>query len=109
QQLFQAEGRDPDILLLVTPHDIVEVTGPVAWRFFSWGICKGGGAMTRFKHFLMHTFGASEPTANRMDVTNPTPFMLLLWLLILALVSRLVPHKRQEQLAVNDQACSDAQ
>src|SRR6185295_18938721 len=102
------EGRNSEITFQVTRDDIVEVAGPAAWRFFSWGIRDGGGAQTRFKFFLEKTFGASEATANRFDVSNPTPFMLLLWLLILALASLLVPRKRPSQAAASSQASGDA-
>lgn len=81
------------ILFQVTRDDIVQVAGPADWRFFYWGICEGGGAQTRFKDFLRKTFRASEATANRYDVSNPTPFMVVLWLLLLAPVSLLVRRR----------------
>lgn len=92
--LHRGTGANSEITYQVTRDDIVEVAGPVVWRFFSWGILEGGGASTPFKFFLRNTFKVSEATASRLDLSNPTPFMLLLWLLFLALASTLVPRKK---------------
>ena len=92
-----ADSNDPIPTSTITYHvfrdDVVEVAGPVLWRFFSWGVLEGGGASTPFKRHLKNIFHTDESTARHIDLSNPTPFMLLLWLLLLALVSAGIPAK----------------
>ncbi len=88
QHLYSESGSNSGVTYQVTSDDIVGIAGPFVWRFFSWGIAEGGGAMTPFKQFLKNKLHIGESVAKRIDVTNPTPFMTLLWLLLLAWVTK---------------------
>jgi hypothetical protein len=68
----------------VTRHRIETISGPFSWRFFDWGLVHGDGKNTRFKFFLLDTFDVDYRTAQRLDVSNPTPCVVFLFLLVLA-------------------------
>jgi hypothetical protein len=65
-------------------NDIVRLTGPWSWRFFQWGIFKGAGR-TWLKVAMVDS-GLSEGFASVIDVTNPTPFMIFSFFVVISLL-----------------------
>lgn len=79
----------------VTQNRLQRLTGPFAWRFLEWGMIEGDGANTSFGLWLADNFRIGLRRAQKYDVTNPTPFHLFLWLLLLSPISYLVCRKRE--------------
>jgi hypothetical protein len=89
--------RQGHFVVIADPHFIEQVTGTFAWRFFDWGIIKGNGHVSDFMWWLHDTFNLRLATVAHFDVTNPTPCMLFVILLIFAGVSFIAIRKPQPQ------------
>ena len=59
-----------------------QVTGSYVWRFFDWGVLEGQD-VTAFNFWLTRKHGFDMKIARRIDVINPTPCILVTYLLIL--------------------------
>jgi len=90
----EGKYREGLYLTTVTRHSRQRFTGPYSWRFFVWGVLEGDGNPTSFQYKLREA-GISPDPAQKMDVTNPTPFHICSWLLLLAFISFILrPNNR---------------
>lgn len=92
-----AGTRSYDTLTLFKSTRGRQVTGPLSWRFFCWGIIKGdrwcgeGPVAT----WLPSKCDLNSRHARWVDVENPTPALLVLAFLILAGISSLAGKLRR--------------
>ena len=63
------------------------LTGSSSWRLFDWGVVRGDVLVTGFSERLSSIFDLQLKTANRFDVTNPSPSRVFVLLLLLASAS----------------------
>jgi len=86
-----------EVRVLVSPHDIERISGPVSWRLLECGLLEGDkmtlGRMT------LSDMGVKYADTRYYDVGNPTPAMLAGWLLLLGLISALVRPRAPEDTA----------
>lgn len=68
---------------VMTPHNFQRLTGDLIWRFLHWGIFYGD-VTTVGRIFFLDTFGLDRETGALIDVTNPTPLMLIIWSTVLS-------------------------
>jgi hypothetical protein len=85
----------------VTSYGMEQVSGTFWWRFFDWGVLGPGGAKPTFRFWLMDNLNVEYKNTPKLDVTNPTPFMLLLWLLLLSGLSHVFVDQRTAAGATN--------
>lgn len=78
----------PDVnIIKVTEGNFERFKTDFSWYFFERGIFYGDKSITPFKRFLWDTFYEPPSKISRyFDLSNPTPFMLLIFLLVLTAI-----------------------
>jgi hypothetical protein len=64
--------------------NFVTIEPDYSWHFFKRGVIYGDPLITPYREFLNNSFGISFDTFRYFDLSNPTPFMLVVILLIIS-------------------------
>jgi hypothetical protein len=76
-------------VVVLTSTDIIQLTGSFGWRFFQWGLIKGS-VLTPWSLFIVRHVDQPRdwlPLARATDMTNPTPFMVFLFLTLFSIIT----------------------
>ena len=76
--------------------NVKQLTGPLSWRFFKWGIIYGDDS-TRFKVLLID-IGVTKNMRRFLDISNPPIAMIVMMLLISSFVASIIERRKEASL-----------
>lgn len=79
---------DSGAVIKITEHDMEQLSGSFAWRFFKWGIFFGN--KITISTVLMDESGIPFKKIPYLNLWNPPPFMIVVILLLIAFLSQYI-------------------
>lgn len=87
-------GSDRDTMQF-SQNSLVRLSGTFKWRLTEWGIIEGDKDPLPSRVNLSDVFRIPFELAKYVDLSNPTPFMLIIWFLGLSVLSIAFSDKKE--------------